>query len=194
MKARIGIAVVAALSGASLVYTSQGDAPPDLTAYIAEIKRDMMSEDARSALRMIAGIRVGQTDLKYSNGSSGDRYSRSYRSTTCPRPGADPDAVAEWHAALGERVEEEVERLRAFADSDSSGFVSTTEGRTFRRLVEFGYLVKQIIQVEGRSIEAVSAAAGLTAEEAGQQLQEFDELASRMADNGLRPLPDVRDP
>ncbi len=194
MKVQIGIAVVAALSGASLVYTNQGDAPPDLTAYIAEIKRDMMSEDARSALRMIARIRVGQTDLKYINRSSGDRYSPSYRSTTCPRPGADPDAVAEWHTALDKRVEEEVEHLRAFADSDNSGFVSTTEGMTFRRLVEFGYLIKQVIQVKGRSVEAVGAAAGLPAEEARQQLQEFDELASRMADSGLRPLPDVRDP
>ena len=194
MKARIGIVVVAALSGAGLVYSTQGDTPGDLNAYIAEIRRHMMAEHAKSELETIAGIRIGQTDLRYQKGSSGDRYFPSYRATTCPKPGADPEAVAKWRAALNKRADEEIERLRPFADSDGSGFVSTTEGMAFRQLMEFGYLVKTLVQADDGSDDTISAATGLTVEEVRQELKQFYELAGRMEESGLRPLPDVRDP
>jgi hypothetical protein len=86
------------------------------------------------------------------------------------------------------QVDEEVKKLRGLADRDGSGFVSTTEGLDFRKLIEFGYLVAQVAADGGRGPDAVATAAGIDVAVAETKLHRLAELSKRFEAAGFGPL------
>ena len=60
----------------------------------------------------------------------------------------------------------EIEALKAFADQDGSGFISTQEANDLRDLLEFGILMKQVEAESRPSVSALAEASGLSPESA----------------------------
>jgi hypothetical protein len=84
-----------------------------------------------------------------------------------------------------------VDQLKPFADADDSGFVTTEEAADFRWLVEYGYLVAQVIRDEGPSIDFVARASGKDLGDAERRVEEYKALARRITEAGVTDLPDV---
>ncbi len=180
MKHTMSALALAVLSALIAVDAVAGGDPPDLLEYIARIRESGMSESARGALGMIAGVRAGSTILKYERADGSPRYWATFTSTGCPLPGADPGKVAEWQASLRAKEEAEFERLKPLADKDGSGFVSTEEGNEFRELMEFGVLAEQVREAEGPGLEKVAMASGLEMKEAEAKLERYRSLLGRL--------------
>jgi hypothetical protein len=192
MKSRVGFAIL----GVTVLYCSPPDSvggdPPDMAAYIAQIRELGMTERAKGDLSMVAGIRVGSTLLLFEKSAVPGRYATSFMSTACPVPGADPDAVKEWQDELRDREDSDMSLLREHADLDRSGFVSTQEAMEFRGLVEFGYLAAHVTQHEGTSLDIVARAVGLKASETQARVGRYNNLAKRLNDFSEYKVPLVR--
>src|SRR6266446_6573292 len=60
----------------------------DFQEYIQSIKKDGMSESAKSSLQTIASIRVEVTILSFTKNPETGLYETSYMSSACPNPKA----------------------------------------------------------------------------------------------------------
>lgn len=84
-----------------------------------------------------------------------------------------------------------MDKFKQFADADQSGFVTTKEAGKLRQLLEYGFLVAQVIRDEGAKMEFVVRASGKNLDEATQELESYRALARRIAEAGVTNLPDV---
>jgi hypothetical protein len=182
----------AALAAALLALAAPAQEPADLLEYVVEIRKAGMTGAARGDLEMVAAIRTGETLLRFVEGEKPGEYGRSYMGTSCALPGADQGRVAQLQAALRKKTEEDLEALKAYADADGSGFVSTEEAAGFRDLIEFGYLGAFVIREKGPSLERIAKAACLTPEEAGEKLDRYNALAERLNAGTSRRMPVLR--
>jgi hypothetical protein len=158
---RRSILVVAILSGIGC----SEPAPHDLAAYIDEIRAMGMTESARGSIQMIAGIKAGTTLLTFPRDEITGTYGSSYMSTACPAPGVDPE---DWQAIQNERAQKvaaESEVLKPLVDTDGSGFISTTEGEAFRRIMEFGAKAAFVLEDLDHEMPAVYKAMAVDEEE-----------------------------
>ena len=163
----------------------------DLEAYIQEIRSSGVSEMGQSHIRSIAGILAGSTILSYRVDSTSGRFWPGYMSATCPRPDADTPELERWKALQMSESEKLAIKLMPIADRDASGFVTTKEAWSFRTLIEFGYLVSQVISESDATIEAVSRASGMDIESARHRLKEYQSLSQRLLDIGVADLPNT---
>ena len=76
--------------------------------------------------------------------------------------------------------------LKALADRDRSGFVSTREASEFRRTMEFGLKAAYIISAEGPTLERLCKLLSVTPSEASALAAEYER--ARMA---LKEIPTV---
>lgn len=124
--------------------------PADISAHMMEeVRRAGMTESSRSDLLMVAGIMVGGTVVEFPSDPATGGYGRAYRSTSCPAPGLSAQARAKLAREVAVRREPVIKRLREVADTDRSGFVSTSEGWELRRTFEFGVQLAALVSREG---------------------------------------------
>lgn len=163
----------------------------DLTAYLQEIRTSGVSEFGKMQLNSVAGICSGATIFEYRLDKESGRYWPSYTSATCPKPGADPPEIEKWKRLTLSDTAMLVGKLKPFADFDASGFVTTQEASDFRWLVEYGYLVAQVIRDEGAKMEFVTRASGKDLTTASRDLARYQDLARKLAGAGITCLPDA---
>jgi len=178
---------------ASMVFTGgqQAGDGADLNEYLQGIRASGISEVGKGQLIMVAGICAGATIFQYQVDKASGRYWPSYTSATCPKPDADPPELEKWKLTKRSDTEILADKLKAFADSDQSGFVTTQEASDFRYLVEYGYLVAQVVRDEGATMELVTRASGKDAATASRELSRYRALTHRLAGVGVTCLPDA---
>jgi hypothetical protein len=163
----------------------------DLAAYLEQIRASGISEVGKADLATIASICAGGTLLEYRMDEASGRYWPGYMSTTCPKPNADPPEIERWKQLTRSESDVLVGKLKRFADADESGFVTTREASDFRFLVEYGYLVAQVIRDQGAKMELVVRASGKDLETATRDIARYRALASQLGQAGITCLPDV---
>lgn len=182
--------VVALISlGVMLGVSARAQDPPDLESYIASIREQGITESGKSQIMTVVSIRLGQSMLTFDEDVQTGRYFPTFRSTTCPAPGADPAITAQLQAEFAIARDVEFEALKPFADADDSGFVSSEEALAFRSAFELGSLVHCAAEKHGYSRAAICSASGLDAATVEARLSMLDELGKRAAAAGLKPFP-----
>jgi hypothetical protein len=184
----VAILAILALAGVARAQTEKG---ADLEAYIADIRASGVSETGRSHLRSVAGVCCGATILAYRKDEASGQYWASYTSATCPKPATDTAGIEQWKVLQRSKADELTSQLKPFADADGSGFVTTQEASDFRFLMEYGYLVAQVIRDEGPSIDLVARASGMDVDAAMHRIEAYKVLAQRIDEAGIAELPDV---
>jgi len=162
--------------------------PPDLAAYIADVRAAGATEDAQGALQMVAGIIAGDSILEFRKGESGE-YGNSYSSATCMKPGLSKEELASLRKEAADRRAPVLKALRFFADADSSGFVSSKEGWAVRHTFEFGAKLAFLIEKEGRDKERLSKLLHVGASEFDASVELYSALVKALAGVPVRYLP-----
>jgi hypothetical protein len=162
--------------------------PPDLAAYIADVRAAGATEDAQGSLQTVAGIIAGDTILEYRKGDTGE-YGTSYSSTSCPKPGLSAEELAQLRKELADRRSPIFKVLRVVADADSSGFVSSKEGWSVRRTFEFGAELSFLVEKEGRDKDRLCKLLHVTASEFDASLEHYRAMVRALAGVPVRHLP-----
>ncbi len=170
---------------------AQAQNPPDLDSYIATIREQGITESGKNQIMTAVSIRIGQSMLTFDEDAQTGRFVPTFRSTSCPVPGADPAVTARLQADFATAREAEFNALKPIADADGSGFVSSEEGLAFRTAFEFGSLAQSVVDRHGYSIAAICRASGLDEVTVEAQLSMLDELGKRVVAAGLKPFPTV---
>ncbi len=179
-----------------LTATATSPAPPmpaDLAAYVEEIRAAGMTGEARSSLLAVSTAISGENTITFPKDAASGQYGNHYRSNgVYHRPSAEELARMRQIAADRERLV--TPRLRALADRDGSGFVSTREGSEFRRMFEFGLKAAFIISAENPSLERLCTLLNVTPSEASVLAAEYERVRSDLADVATVPIPSLRLP
>jgi hypothetical protein len=118
----------------------------DFDEYVASIRKTGMTESAAGSVGMVAGILSGSTTFKAIREPDGS-VGHSYSSNMCFVPTTDAklkEKQRALQAAMATKRESWTEFLKAQADSDRSGFVSTREGAALRRQIETALSAAQL--------------------------------------------------
>jgi len=160
--------------------------PKDLEEYVAQARRTRMSELAEADLRTMAEVLTGATMLTFSRMESGG-YATTYRSGFCPLPGADSAQIERLRVELATKVAEALPRVKAVADRDRSGFVSTVEGFDFRESLVFGLKVAQLVTASGlnRRQELVEATGLTSVQELERRVTGYNVVARLLKQGGV---------
>ncbi len=169
-----------------------GQDPSDLEECLKQIRDTGMSEMARADIHWAASLILGERILNFLKDDTSDRVWPRYMSATCPNPNAAPLQEEQRQRRLITEREALVAQLKPFADSDSSGFVSTAEGSSFRYLIEFGYLAAHVAETGEPSVKAIAKASGFSEAEVSGKLTQYQQLANLLAGASKKPLPEVR--
>ncbi|HVN76937.1 MAG TPA: hypothetical protein VMT19_11505 [Thermoanaerobaculaceae bacterium] len=165
--------------------------PPDFLAYMEEVRKAGATEDAQSALRTVAWIMVGDAIIEFPKDPETGGYGHSYRSTSCPAPGLSKEAREKLVADAVARTEPVLKRLREFADTDRSGFVSSREGWEVRLIFEFGAELADLVPKEGTDKAKLCKLLNVTPAEFDQRLEAYRSLVRWFAGMKVRYLPPI---
>ena len=165
--------------------------PADFLAYVEEVRQAGATETARSELVMVASIMAGTSVFEFRKDPQTGSYYQSYRSTSCPAPGLSAAERQKLFAEITARVEPVLKRLRAFADTDRSGFVSTAEGWEVRRTFEFGAELAALVPQEGTDRATLCKLLHVTPAEFDRRLEAYNALVRWFAGTEVRFLPAV---
>lgn len=171
------VALLAAPAGAA-------DAP-DLALYMEQARASGMSEMAMSTMVGASGILLGQSSLNFQESEPGGRWWPSYSSNSCPMPGLTPDQERDRQEKLRQEREPIMETLRAVADADQSGFVSSLEAAAFRSTFEFWILATQVADKRPGDELALMRAAGVDSAGARAKLASVTRMVDQASARGL---------
>ena len=180
------LAILLAIAGQ--VNATQTPDPPDLAAYIADVRAAGATEDAQGAIQMVAGIIAGDTVLEFRKGDSGE-YGNSYSSATCAKPGLSAEELASLRKEAADRRNPVFKALRLFADADNSGFISSKEGWSVRRTFEFGAKLAFLVEKEGRDKDRLCKLLRVSGPEFDASLERYNALVKALAGVPVRYLP-----
>ena len=164
----------------------------DLAEHVEKIPNEEMSDAALEDLDVVASIRTGETLLRFMEGETPGEYVRTYSGTSCELPEADHGRIAQLQAALRKTTLEDRDGLRAYADADRSGSVSTVEAADFRDLIEFGYLAAFVIEEKGPYLDRIATAAALSPEETAAKIARYNRVAERLNAGTRHPMVVIR--
>jgi len=187
----IGLAAIL-LACACLGFALNAGDPADLVEHVEKVRTDGMTEAAREDLGVVASIRTGEKLLQFIEGETPGAYIRSYTATSCELPGTEHGRVAQLQAALLKTTREDRDALRAYADGDGSGFVSTAEAADFRDLIELGYLAAWMIDEHGASLDRIATASSLSREETEAKIARYNDVAKRLNAATRHRMPVIR--
>lgn len=162
--------------------------PPDLAAYIAEVRAAGATEDAQGALEMVTSIIAGDSLLEFRKGESGE-YGNSYSNATCMKPGLSSEEMASLRKEAADRRAPVLKALRHFADTDGSGFISSKEGWSVRRTFEFGAKLSFLVEKEGRDKDRLCKLLHVGASEFDASVERYSALVKALAGVPVRYLP-----
>jgi hypothetical protein len=150
-----------------------------------------MSEGAQTALRAVAALSTRKTLLAFEKNPETGRYDRVYRSAACPLPNATPKQIDDWKRSLIASADREVKKFKPLADVDGSGFVTTEEGNTFRRIYEIGVEAAYLCRQDPCNLESLSRDTGIPAPHLVELLKLYDKVQQRAAGQHLQGFPGV---
>ena len=168
--------VVLALLATGCVKTAN----TELDAYIAQVRARGMTDEAYQALLTVAAVRSGATILDFSKDAERGVYRRTYTSSYCARPNADPKEIEKLKQQAAQRAEAELARLKPLADRDHSGFITTEEAMKLRSAFEFGLEANAIAKAEGiHDLDALARLLGAPKDFVVKQMGEYTQLLAR---------------
>mgnify|MGYP001767637750 CR=1 FL=1 len=162
--------------------------PPDLAAYIADVRAAGATEDAQGALQMVASIIAGDSILEFHKGDSGE-YGNTYSTATCVKPGLSKEELATLRKEAADRRAPVLKALRLFADGDGSGFISSKEGWSVRSTFEFGAKLSFLVDKEGRDKDRLCKLLHVGASEFDASIERYSALVKALAGVPVRYLP-----
>jgi hypothetical protein len=136
------------LSPATFPHKGYSRTKSDYDIYLETIRNMRMSEVAHSDLEMAANVVSGRIQLVFRKNERSQVYGTGFENLTCPSPTLTAAQRESLDATDRKIIEHDIESLRARADTDGSGFVSTEEAETFREMVEFGLRAAHVAQQE----------------------------------------------
>ncbi|MBU8869527.1 MAG: hypothetical protein KOO60_01515 [Gemmatimonadales bacterium] len=137
-----------------------------------------MAEGAYYSLREVAGLQLGHVLITYREDEESGRLLARFRNEACPNLQADPEELRKGLENLQDELHRQVILIGPSADADGSGFVTEDEGARFRDLFAFGHLAAHYYGKGTTELAGLAQAAGLGAEEAALNLQEYRELVA----------------
>jgi hypothetical protein len=158
---------------------------PELDTYLQTIREWKMTEDAHGTIQMVAMIRCGYYNLTFTKDSASGTYGKSYASLVCPNPNADPGEVRKQQARVDSTIAVEIEKLRALADANGSGFVTTEEAQHFRTLIEFGLLADHIAKSEAPHGLRLARMLQVAVDLLDERIEEYKELVTKGKQQGV---------
>lgn len=161
--------------------TQNEPVPADLARYIARAKTVGMSENGETALRTVASLILGEDIVKFEKDVSTGLYSTRFISKEC--------SLGKSGAIKAKALEAEVGLLKALADKDKSGFLSTSEAERFQELVEFGYQVAGIFSNEGGDINRTASAFRMDPNSLRSMIGQYRTLFEEAGRHGVKGLP-----
>jgi hypothetical protein len=167
---------------AALVVSCSKPSDPELGAYLETIRIQRMTVEARGDLHFIAQVRVQLGTVTYLKDADGPSYSTTFATQMCLRPGLDSASAARFTARNDSTIQAEVERIRSLVDSDSSGFVTTSEASEFRELFMDQLLAQHIAETEHGPEQDFMKAKGFTPD----QLTAFKSKYAALYDRAQR--------
>jgi hypothetical protein len=189
MKGLFILLAIQVITPAAVVSQNSAD-PPDLQAYLSEIRQSGISEVGKGALLMVAALRNGYTELFFQQAPDGS-YGMGFTNLLCKNPNMDPDIARKEREVAEMKNGLEMVRLKPLVDADKSGFVTTAEAMQFRQLVEFGYRIAYLTAQEHNDLQATCKAMGMSEDAVRQKLVEYRGMQERVNELGLAPLPEV---
>lgn len=158
----------------------------ELEDYIAHVREYRMTALAEITLDTVASYQLGHSVVTFQKDQASGRYWPGLRSMSCPNPEANAEELAQWQAELNGERKKRVFAIRAIADSDESGFVTTPEAERLRSAIEFGLLARHI-QTEGDlTLENLAAGAGVTVDDAEDRLAAYQEVCRDFEAAGIQ--------
>jgi hypothetical protein len=112
--------------------------PSDFIAHAEHLWSRGASDEAYSSLMHIARILVGNDTLTFPYDQERHQYVNRYEGTSCPRPELSRAELDQYYAEWKGRADAVYPRLRRFADTDDSGFITAVEGHEVRTSFEYG--------------------------------------------------------
>ena len=171
---------------------SERKVPKDLISYINKVKEAGISEVGEFQVKAVAYILSGATQISFRYDSLAGSYLPMYVSTVCPNPESDTKEEIEKKQIrlnLSDKISYE---LKKFADIDSSGFVSTEEATRFRSIIEFGFLVNQLIGEDKNNLNLIATASRKDTTTARKDIEEYLNLARKIRESGISGVPIFR--
>jgi hypothetical protein len=161
----------------------------DFSAYVEQIRKWGMTEQARSSISVIASIEAGITLLSFEKEDSSGVFWPRYMSASCPKPDMSETELQELRDELEAKIAPLREKMGSVADTNNSGFVTTEEGVEFRAIVEFGYRASHVVNEEGHDIERICRGLGMNERQVRERAKQYKELLVKVRAAGLN-LPD----
>lgn len=154
----------------------------DFRAFVETARAREMSDLAYLHLVPIAGALAKTTTFHTVKGEGG-WYGVSSDSGFCPLPGADPEQVRKLRADIEAKRQVQLPRVKAWADQDGSGFVTSEEALHLRNLFELGLKVPFVAaQEKTRDPGKIAAALRMPPPDFLQVWQEYRALQGRYGD------------
>jgi len=160
----------------------------ELDRYIQDLRKDRMTEEAKITMSTISSIRTDHTTLTFIKDSTSGTYGTSYGSTFCPIPGTDSSEIRKISNQIEADINGDIEKIRPLADSDSSGFITTSEAEHFRRLIEFGWLADYVSK-KGEPESIVARSKGISGDRLARLIKEYKNIADRARKMGIAHIP-----
>ena len=132
---------------------------------------------------------TGDTLLQFPKDADSGEYGNSYMNTSCVKPGLSTQELAQLRKDAEDRTRPVLKVLRSVADSDSSGFISSTEGWALRRNFEFGAKLAFLVEKEGKDKERLLKLLHVTPAEFDSQLAAYSRLVTAFSSTPVRFLP-----
>lgn len=150
----------------------------DARTYVQGVLASGGSESAIQNIRTIAAIQL--EDIVLSFDKVHGTLQTAFMSVSCPKPGMTAADVEKLRAPMNAAIERQTQRLVVVADSDRSGFVSTTEGSTFREVVIGGLQIEAALELTNKSQDEAAKLLGISPEVLRRRVQEFNQLLPKL--------------
>lgn len=157
----------------------------DFTAYVDQIRKWGMTENARMSIGMMASIQAGSTIPFFQKDDSTGAYFSGYRSASCPKPDMSEAERQELRDEYAAKTDPLIEKMRLLADTNNSGFITTEEGAEFRAIVEFGYRASHVVNNEGHDMKKICAGLSMSEERVREQAGQYKKLRVEARAAGL---------
>jgi hypothetical protein len=188
----VGSFILISLAFVCLDSGARAGDPADLVRHVEKIRELGMTEAALADLDRIAAIRTGEQFLTFVEGETPGEYVLSLADTSCKLPEAAHGRTAQLQTALRKATVEDREALRAHADADGSGFVSTEEAAELRDLIEFGYLAAWMAGESVASLDRIADSSSLAPEDAEAKVARYNRLAGILNAETRHRMPVIR--
>jgi hypothetical protein len=121
----------------------------------------------------------------------GRPYQVTYSNASCPAPNANRDSLQADFKRKSDVAKSEFTTLQTLADTDSSGFISTEESSSLKRLIEFGRQFPAVLAVEHADTNLILFSMNMNRPDLERTIDDYRRLSGELVLLGRQPLSDI---